>query len=72
LLVGLYRGLSLIEIPVTLRQRIGESKGAGRAFWPGFKVGMVMIWHIITYSPRRNGARVPAQETPQVAGVAKP
>src|SRR5260370_5598906 len=52
LLVALYRGLSLIEIPVTLRRRIGESKGAGRAFWPGFKVGLVMIWHIISYSPK--------------------
>lgn len=51
ILVALYRGLSVIEIPVTLRRRIGESKGAGRAFWPGFKVGCVMIWHILTYSP---------------------
>jgi dolichol-phosphate mannosyltransferase len=70
LLVGLYRGLSLVEIPVTLRQRIGESKGAGRAFWPGFKVGLVMIWHILTYSPRRD-AFTPSQEAQQVAGIAK-
>ena len=57
LLVALYRNLSVIEIPVTLRRRIGESKGAGRAFWPGFKVGLVMIWHILTYSP--NGKNPP-------------
>ena len=58
LLVALYRGLTLVEIPVTLRQRIGVSKGAGRAFWPGFRVGLLMIWHIITYSP--NGKNPPA------------
>src|SRR4029077_13661996 len=29
LLIALYRGLSLIEIPVTLHRRIGVSKGAG-------------------------------------------
>jgi hypothetical protein len=51
LLAALYRGLSLIEIPVTLRRRIGVSKGAGRSFWPGLQVGLIMIWHILTYSP---------------------
>ena len=65
ILVALYRGLSVIEIPVTLRHRIGESKGAGRAFWPGFKVGLVMIWHILTYSP--NGKSRPAQAPPRQA-----
>jgi len=51
LLVALYRGLSLIEIPVTLHRRIGESKGAGRSFRAGLQVGLVMIWHILTYAP---------------------
>lgn len=68
LLVALYRNLSLIEIPVTLRRRIGVSKGAGRSFWPGFKVGMTMIWHIITYSPA--GQPIPTG-SPQVAPIAK-
>jgi dolichol-phosphate mannosyltransferase len=72
LLVGLYRGLSLIEIPVTLRPRIGESKGAGRAFWPGFKVGCMMIWHILTYVPRRSGSEPSAPAGQQMAGIAKP
>jgi glycosyltransferase involved in cell wall biosynthesis len=58
LLVALYRGLSLVEIPVTLRRRIGVSKGAGRSFWAGLRVGLVMIWHILTYSPGRTGASV--------------
>jgi glycosyltransferase involved in cell wall biosynthesis len=59
LLVALYRGLSLIEIPVTLKRRVGVSKGAGRSFWPGFQVGLTMIWHILTYSPKRKAAPTP-------------
>jgi glycosyltransferase involved in cell wall biosynthesis len=51
LLVALYRGLSVIEIPITLRRRIGVSKGAGRSFWAGLQVGLLMIWHIVTYTP---------------------
>jgi glycosyltransferase involved in cell wall biosynthesis len=71
LLVALYRGLSLVEIPVTLRRRIGVSKGAGRSFWAGLRVGLVMIWHITTYSPRRKNASV-TSPTPQAVKVAKP
>jgi len=56
LLVALYRQLSIIEIPVTLRRRIGISKGAGRSFWAGLEVGLVMIWHIVTYTPPRRSA----------------
>jgi len=69
LLVALYRGLSLIEIPVTLRRRIGKSKGAGRSFWPGLQVGIVMIWHILTYSPRQAGSteQVSARQAVKVA-----
>lgn len=69
LLVALYRGLSLIEIPVTLRRRIGASKGAGRSFWAGLRVGLVMIWHIITYSPKGKGApgQAPARRAVRVA-----
>jgi hypothetical protein len=69
LLVALYRGLSLIEIPVTLRRRIGVSKGAGRSFWPGLRVGLEMIWHIITYSPKGKStpAKLPARQAVKVA-----
>src|SRR5439155_26960169 len=58
LLVALYRGLTLIEIPVTLHRRIGVSKGAGRNFWAGLKVGLVLIWHILTYTPPARRPRV--------------
>jgi uncharacterized membrane protein YjfL (UPF0719 family) len=67
LLVALYRGLSVIEIPITLRRRVGVSKGAGRSFWAGLQVGLVMIWHIVTYTP--TGSRSQAR---QFVSVAKP
>jgi hypothetical protein len=71
LLVALYRGLSLIEIPVTLHQRIGFSKGAGRSFWPGLQVGLVMIWQIITYSPTSARPTANSSAAAHMAGIAK-
>jgi hypothetical protein len=71
MLVVLYRGLSLIEIPVTMRRRIGVSKGAGRSFWAGLRVGLVMIWHIVTYRPKGKGAPSHAPVR-QAVKVAKP
>ena len=49
IVVALNRGLSVIEIPVTFRRRIGESKGASQSFRKGLEIGLVMIWHIMTY-----------------------
>jgi len=49
LLVAIARDLSVIEIPIRLRRRIGESKGASRSIWKGLAVGLAMIWHIITF-----------------------
>jgi glycosyltransferase involved in cell wall biosynthesis len=70
ILVSLDRGLSLIEIPVTLHRRIGVSKGAGRSFWAGLGVGIVMIWHIITYSPKRRRSQTSEVQGQQL--IAKP
>ena len=72
LLVALYRGLTLIEIPVTLHRRIGVSKGAGRSFWAGLQVGLVMIWHIITYTPARTKAGVKPPSHDPVPTVGRP
>lgn len=54
-LVALDHGLSIVEIPVTFRRRIGKSKGASQSFRAGFKVGLAMLWHILLYRPR-NGS----------------
>jgi len=58
MVVALERGLSVVEIPVTFRKRIGESKVASRSIWSGLKVGLAMIWHILVYKTK--GAAVPA------------
>jgi hypothetical protein len=49
LVVAMARGLSVIEIPVRLRRRVGQSKGASQSLLKGLAVGLAMIWHIITF-----------------------
>jgi hypothetical protein len=49
LLVAMARGLSVIEIPVRLRGRVGQSKGASQSLAKGLQVGLAMVWHIITF-----------------------
>jgi hypothetical protein len=49
LLVAMARDLSVIEIPIRLRRRIGDSKGASQSLWKGLWVGLAMIWHIMTF-----------------------
>ena len=49
ILVALMQGLSIIEIPITFRRRVGQSKGAGKSLLAGSKIGLAMIWHILTY-----------------------
>src|SRR5207302_1906854 len=50
LLVAMARGLSVVEIPIRFRRRVGQSKGASQSLWKGLEVGLVMIWHIMTFS----------------------
>jgi glycosyltransferase involved in cell wall biosynthesis len=45
--IALKRHLKVVEVPITLRKRIGTSKGAGGDKILGFKVGLRMLWHII-------------------------
>jgi hypothetical protein len=61
LLVAMARGLSVIEIPVRLRRRVGQSKGASQSLGKGFAIGLAMIWHIMTF---RLGPAAPASEVP--------
>jgi cellulose synthase/poly-beta-1,6-N-acetylglucosamine synthase-like glycosyltransferase len=74
LLVAMARDLSVIEIPIRLRRRVGESKGASRSVWRGLTVGLAMIWHIATFrlqnaSPPRDGAET--QPTNASAGISR-
>ena len=49
LLVAIARGLSVVEIPIRFRRRVGQSKGASQSLWKGLEVGLAMIWHIMTF-----------------------
>jgi histidinol phosphatase-like enzyme len=51
ILVALASGLSVVEIPVRFRRRVGKSKGASQSFLHGLKVGAAMIWHVMTFAP---------------------
>jgi glycosyltransferase involved in cell wall biosynthesis len=46
--VALQNGLRVIEVPITFRKRVGVSKGAGGSKWTGIRIGLRMLWHIIT------------------------
>jgi hypothetical protein len=59
LLVAMARGLAVIEIPVRLRRRVGQSKGASQSLGKGFAIGLAMIWHIMTF---RLGPAAPAAD----------
>jgi hypothetical protein len=59
MLVARARGVSIIEIPVTFRRRVGKSKGASQSLWKGLNVGLAMIWHIMTYRPSLNDGLKP-------------
>jgi histidinol-phosphate phosphatase family protein len=57
ILVALFSDLSVVEIPVRFRRRVGRSKGASQSLSQGFKVGLAMIWHIMTFSPHSAATR---------------
>jgi len=52
-MVALEHGLRVVEVPVTFWKRVGVSKGGNANWRRAFKLGLVMIWHIITYRLRR-------------------
>jgi cellulose synthase/poly-beta-1,6-N-acetylglucosamine synthase-like glycosyltransferase len=76
LLVAIARNLSVVEIPIRFRRRVGQSKGASQSLWKGLQVGLTMIWHIMTFRlPETVAAAalaVPASQesaSPAVAGL---
>jgi len=43
-------GNMAVAMLIRLRRRVGQSKGASQSFRKGLQVGLVMIWHIITFN----------------------
>jgi hypothetical protein len=69
LLVAMASDLSVIEIPIRLRRRVGESKGASQSFWKGLAVGLAMIWHITTFRlPPRSAIPTVMSDSGEPAG----
>jgi cellulose synthase/poly-beta-1,6-N-acetylglucosamine synthase-like glycosyltransferase len=68
LLVAMARGLSVVEIPIRFRRRVGQSKGASQSLGKGLQVGLVMIWHIMTF---RLKPESPAVAVEHVAAVGR-
>jgi hypothetical protein len=65
LLVAIARNLSVVEIPIRFRRRVGQSKGASQSLWKGLQVGLTMIWHIMTF-------RLPTQTATPSVEIDKP
>ena len=58
ILVALMHGLSVVEIPVVFKRRIGKSNGASQSIWKGLEVGFAMVWHVLTAKPTRRAKAV--------------
>ena len=71
LLVAIARGLSVVEIPIRFRRRVGRSKGASQSLWKGLQVGLAMIWHIMTFRLQTPATPALAVEERAQAGKAK-
>ena len=71
LMVAIARDLSVIEIPIRLRRRAGASKGASQSFGKGLQVGLMMIWHIMTFRVGPAPPAVAATESSAPAAESK-
>ena len=83
LLVAMAHNLSVVEIPIRFRRRVGQSKGASQSLGKGLLVGLTMIWHILTFdlhptpridSPKSESASPvssAAVDEPETSGVAR-
>ncbi|MEM2514617.1 MAG: glycosyltransferase family 2 protein [Candidatus Bathyarchaeia archaeon] len=49
IMVALNKGLKVIEVPITFRERVGKSKGAGSNKKKAIAIGLKMLWHILIY-----------------------
>lgn len=51
MLLTKYHNISFVQIPIKYKARVGESSYTGDT-WKAFKLGMVMIWFILTFPLR--------------------
>jgi glycosyltransferase involved in cell wall biosynthesis len=48
IITAINKGLKVIEVPIVFSRRIGRSKGAGGSRWKAVKIGLSMMWLIIS------------------------
>ncbi|MGH2406267.1 MAG: glycosyltransferase family 2 protein, partial [bacterium] len=73
-MAALEYGLRVVEVPVTFWKRIGVSKGGNASWRDGFRLGLAMIWHILTYrvQPVSDHAGLPPAVPDAQAGTPSP
>lgn len=49
LMVAMADGMKIVEVPVTFKKRWGISKGAGASRTSGLRIGLRMMWHILSF-----------------------
>lgn len=49
IMVAISNGISMVEIPITFRKRVGISKGAGGSHKLGFIIGLKMVWNVLWF-----------------------
>lgn len=49
IMAALRRRLTVVEVPVTFWPRVGVSKGASGSLSKAIRVGLAMLWHILTF-----------------------
>ena len=49
ILLSIENNLRIVEIPITFRKRIGESKYAGESVSKALKIGFNFLWLIFRY-----------------------
>jgi hypothetical protein len=74
LLVAMAHDLAVIEIPIRLRRRAGQSKGASQSISMGIAVGLAMIWHIMSFRLQPSGPSVaiPADQNGNASNPSSP
>ena len=55
IMVALRHRLLTVEVPITFWPRVGLSKGASQGLKQGTRIGLAMLWHIVTFPSQQPG-----------------
>jgi hypothetical protein len=69
IMASLRRGQTLVEVPITFWPRVGVSKGASGSLPKATRVGLAMLWSILTFPAGPRSAPSPAVKHEAQIGV---